>query len=177
MIPIKAKGDAKRVTGQRILTSAEGLAILKEKEDKKQKQVEEKQKRKQERENKKKEKEEVAEKKSEEKVKKASSVSNRAPPKRAATTQPKGKKKAKPDSSALTLTSTTSTSTSSAALSVSINTDECCECLGTYEDDMCSGLGEEWVECACGRWMHEKCIDQVVIDAAGKERFCSFCVV
>lgn len=39
-----------------------------------------------------------------------------------------------------------------------------------------TGLGEKWMECPCGRWMHDKCIDQVVSHAVDKERFCSFCV-
>ena len=45
----KDKSSSTRVTGSRVLTSAEGLAILKEKEEKKQKEKEEKDKRKKER--------------------------------------------------------------------------------------------------------------------------------
>ncbi len=62
--------DAKRVAGERVLTSAEGLAKLKEKEDKKLKEAEEKRKQ-EERESKRKQKEELARKKAEEKAKKA----------------------------------------------------------------------------------------------------------
>jgi len=47
----------------------------------------------------------------------------------------------------------------------------------TYEDDVHFGRGEEMVECACGCWIHEKCINKVVLDAEGKEKFCSFCVI
>ena len=61
------------------------------------------------------------------------------------------------------------------AESTTINTGECCKCFETYED-VRFGRGEEWVECAWGRWIHEKCIDKVVLDAEGKEKFCSFCV-
>ena len=50
MTPKRTKENTSRVTGERVLTSTEGLAILKEKQEKKRKQEEEKQKRKEERE-------------------------------------------------------------------------------------------------------------------------------
>jgi len=54
----------------------------------------------------------------------------------------------------------------------------CCECNVSYKDDVCNGSGEDWVRCARKIWMHENCSDKVVIDANGKERFCSYyCVV
>ena len=46
---VEKKSAETRVTGSRILTSAEGLAILREKEEKKQKEKEDKEKRKLER--------------------------------------------------------------------------------------------------------------------------------
>ena len=52
----------------------------------------------------------------------------------------------------------------------------CCEYNVSYEDDVRNGCGEEWIRYACKRWIHEDCIDKVVIDADGKERFCSYCV-
>ena len=60
--PTRSKCNTKRVTGERVLTSAKALAILKEKEEKKLKEAEEKEKRKQERENKKREKEKLTKK-------------------------------------------------------------------------------------------------------------------
>jgi len=53
----------------------------------------------------------------------------------------------------------------------------CYECNVSYEDDVRNGSGEDWVICACKKWIHKNCIDEVVIDADGKERFCSYCVV
>ena len=53
----------------------------------------------------------------------------------------------------------------------------CCECNISYEDDVRSGCGEEWIQCACDRWIHANCIDEVIIGADGSERICSFCVV
>jgi len=50
----------------------------------------------------------------------------------------------------------------------------CCECNVSYEDD---GIGEEWVRCACKRWIHENCIDEVIVDINGEEYFCSFCII
>ena len=50
----------------------------------------------------------------------------------------------------------------------------CCECNVSYEDDVRNGSGEG---CTCKRWIHENCTDKVVIDADGKEHFCSYCVV
>ena len=193
--PKSRKTDAQRVTGARVLTSAQGLAILKEKEDKKKKETEEKEKRKQERVDKKKQREELAKKKAEERAKKAqekNSCSQRKPAKRKSTSQPKGVKLSK-SSTSTSSTSSTSTSTtvspgeppvSSGEPSVSPgepssnSTDtECCECSRTYNEDVRQGTGVEWVQCGCGRWLHEECIDSVIQDADGQERFCSFCVV
>ena len=39
-----------------------------------------------------------------------------------------------------------------------------------------SGLGGEWISCSCGRWLHEECAEDCVIDNNGKERLCSLCL-
>jgi len=73
-----------------------------------------------------------------------------------------------------------SSSTSSAAMAVTQSADlnyQCGECLGTYKDDIDLGNGAEWVQCGCGQWIHEECIDVVVTDEDGNERICSSCVV
>ena len=31
---------------------------------------------------------------------------------------------------------------------------ECCECFGTFEDDIALGNQAEWAMCACGKWLH-----------------------
>lgn len=176
-VPETPKGretGTKRVTGARVLTSAQGLSILKEREEKKKKETEEKEKRKQERIDRKKEKEELAKKKAEEKAKKCQKKisSQRKPTKRKTASQPKGVKVSVSASSKPSTSNTTSgePSTSSAE-------NECCECLRTYNEDIRQGTGVEWVQCSCGRWLHEECIDSILQDADGKERFCSFCVV
>ena len=48
---------------------------------------------------------------------------------------------------------------------------ECeCTCYGAYCQDE-----EEWVRCACNRWLHERCMEEVFLDDQGQERFCPFC--
>ena len=39
---------------------------------------------------------------------------------------------------------------------VTVFTDVCCVCFGSYEDD--AGTDREWLQCRCGRWIHEDCI-------------------
>lgn len=56
----------------------------------------------------------------------------------------------------------------------SINTDECCACFGLYTDDI--GTGREWLECTCGRWIHEDCVENIVYDANGREKLCPLCL-
>ena len=70
----KKKTASTRVTGLRVLTSAEGLAILTEKEEKMKQEKEEKEKRKQERIDKRRKKQELAKKKAEEKAAKSRNV-------------------------------------------------------------------------------------------------------
>ena len=46
-----------------------------------------------------------------------------------------------------------------------------------YSEDVRMGTGAEWVECVCGHWLHEDCIDSIEYNASGKEKLCSFCVI
>lgn len=48
---------------------------------------------------------------------------------------------------------------------------ECAFCFGCYQED-----GTDWVECGCGRWVHEQCMEEVLLDSNGDERFCPFCL-
>lgn len=48
---------------------------------------------------------------------------------------------------------------------------ECAFCFRSYQED-----GAEWVECGCGRWVHDLCMEEVVLDRNGVERFCPFCL-
>ena len=57
-----------------------------------------------------------------------------------------------------------------------IDTEECCACFGQYSDDIESG--REWLECACGRWVHEDCVENIVYDtnAVSIVSFCNLIV-
>ena len=54
---------------------------------------------------------------------------------------------------------------------------QCSECFGTYKEDIDLGNGAEWVQCGCGQWIHEDCIDKSVTGEDGIERMCCNCVV
>ena len=54
------------------------------------------------------------------------------------------------------------------------STEENCECpfcCGSFCQD-----GEEWVRCACSRWVHKQCVEEIFRDVNGEERFCPFCL-
>ena len=57
-----------------------------------------------------------------------------------------------------------------------IDTNECCICFRTFDEDFIEETGLDWVECVCGRWLHEECISyNIVTDANGRELLCPFC--
>lgn len=228
----KNKETAVRISGARVLTSDKCASILKEREEKKQKEKEEKEKRKLLRDQKKKQREEelmkkkatiaerkatiaekraaaaerkkaTAEKKAAAAEKKAAAEKRSAPVVRRATTAGKSvsdaienaeisteseESRKRPGSSYVLrakrprceVVQDCDEPSSSAASSVSGNTREndktvwqCSICFEQYyeEDD------EDWVQCGCGRWTHESCISDVVMDASGKELFCPYCSV
>ena len=56
---------------------------------------------------------------------------------------------------------------------------ECCQCGGTYEEDILAASGEEWVQCVCGSWVHEVYIYDVKFEKNEKELYfvlCDVCV-
>ena len=187
----KKKAAETRVTGSRVLTSAEGLAMLREKEEKKQKEKEEKEKRKQERLKKKKEKDDLAKKKAEEKAKKVAEK-GKAPSRQKRVSRSKslpstdsqiidgpGSSVSTTESSTVTDRSEPSDSTTGSTVSQFCPDDdyECSECLGTYSEDIVIGNGAEWIQCGCGQWIHEDCIVNTMIGSDGTERMCSNCVL
>ena len=46
-----------------------------------------------------------------------------------------------------------------------------------YQEDQLESNGLEWVQCVCGRWLHEECICDIDVDDWGRELFCPFCAV
>ena len=61
-------------------------------------------------------------------------------------------------------------------MTTSPNVDEnvCCVCFSMYLEDK---EDDDWVQCACSRWLHEGCITEVIIDISGKELFRPFCAL
>ena len=184
----KKKAASTRVTGLRVLTSAEGLAILTEKEQKKKQEKEDKEKRKQERLDKRREKQELAKKKAEEKARNK----GKNPPKRYKRKQLNNSsvEQASTSQDTASMTETLHEETSSITLpgcdlsssGVTAAPDfdldyQCSEYFGTYKEDIDLGNGAEWVQCECGQWIHEDCIDESVTGEDGKERMCSNYVV
>ena len=43
-----------------------------------------------------------------------------------------------------------------------IDVNRCCASFGMYADD--AGIGREWLQCRCSRWIHEDCIDDDDVD-------------
>ena len=184
----------------RLLTSADSLQMLEEKEKKKQEQLEEKERKKREREEKKRLKAEEMKKKTQERERKAAERERKRQEKamekekksRASNVRTRGKRTT--SSNSVTSTSLLPNTTTSASASYShteprfsrnetscespvIDPNICCMCFVTYEDDVLEGVGASWISCACGRWLHEDCAeDQIIIDDDGKERNCSFCL-
>jgi len=37
-------------------------------------------------------------------------------------------------------------------------------CFVSYEDDVLEGAGTEWIFCKCSRWLHEDCVEDVVME-------------
>ena len=57
-----------------------------------------------------------------------------------------------------------------------IDANVCFMCFVTFEEDTIEGTGAEWLPCPCGRWLHEDCAENCMVDSDGKERYCPFCV-
>ena len=47
------------------------------------------------------------------------------------------------------------------------------ECSFCYEP-LCKD-GKEWIECDCGHWVHEQCLEDIIIHE-GEEQFCPSCI-
>ena len=54
--------------------------------------------------------------------------------------------------------------------------DACCMCFGTYEDNVLKAAGAQWIYCKCGKWIHEDCVEESVVDKDGDQRHSTFCV-
>ena len=189
----------------KLLTSGECLKMLQEKEDKKKRQLEEREQKRKEREEKKKIREEEAEKKKQEKERKAQERAEKAkqkskgsaghsknPRKRNDSETPRTSSKRKKSSEAVDVdavaeannpslskeinNTTESTGSTLGTVNDSIDVNVCCMCFETYENDVLEGNRAEWIDCACGRWLHLDCAEDHVVDSNGKELYCPYCL-
>ena len=168
----------KRVPQARLLTSADALAQVEEKERKKKLALEEKERKKTEREEKKRQREEEQKRKAEERQRKAETKANKvkeAAEKRKEKAKGAGKRKVSNEATDIPMPPKKRVCKLSQMESddPEINTDMCCVCSILYSEDR---TGKEWIECACGRWLHEECGEDCILDSNGRERFCPICL-
>ena len=57
-------------------------------------------------------------------------------------------------------------------LNPGIDPNVCCMCFGNYEEDVLDGCGADWIDCACGRWLHVDCAEDCITDCHGNSRYC-----
>ena len=46
----------------------------------------------------------------------------------------------------------------------------CPICSSMYSFDVEEGNGREWIQCACGVWLHDDCIPEVIVEAIIQEK-------
>ena len=57
-----------------------------------------------------------------------------------------------------------------------IDTDRCCMCFASWQDSI---IKRDGFFCLCGQWLHEDCVEDVLQDQDGNQRFCirpHFCI-
>ena len=81
-----------------------------------------------------------------------------------------------PDVSNNIATDPRSSSTLDEVFNTSIDSNVCFICFGNYEDDLIDGYGADWIDCACGRWLHVDCADECVTDCHGNKHYYPYCV-
>ena len=189
-----APSQSRAITGARVLTSDQCLALIQEKELKKKKQEEEKENRKKIREEKRKQKEEEKQKKAEEKAKREQEKIRKAAEKeaekarRAEASKRKAQERREAEASKRAKSSEQSGGESSSRstrlrarqpavpqLDPLVRSDVCCVCNQSYEEDMELGGGVKWVQCACLRWLHEDCVIGSSVASNGHVQLCPFC--
>ena len=194
--PSAASAKTRAVTGARVLTSATCLAIIKEKEMKKQREMEEKEERKKRREEKKRQREDEKRKKAEERALKAKEKIRKAKEREQRAHKAMEQSRKRADLELQSCSQSTNRDTDPAQSSTAqhprgkrcsaakrarlednISSDSCCVCFQAFAEDVEEGTGAEWVQCTCTRWLHEDCILDSIIDSSGKERLCPFCTM
>ena len=176
-----------KISEARVLTSAECLELLQEKQERKRRDKEEKEQRKLTRELNKKRKEEEQRKKVQERAKKAAqrqAEKEKKEAEKAMKQVEKIAKKSKQQSTSVSRKRPTVTDDPGQDHSIRqkypklspehIDPNQCCACFGLFEDDI--GMGSEWLQCSCTRWIHEECVEDVVRNENGEEKLCPLCL-
>jgi len=180
----KQTTSTRAITTARVLTSNECYNVIKEKEMKKKAEEEEKQKRKREREEKRKIVLETKQKKAEEKARKLAEKARATETRRkeknvqkqTTTTSTESHKAVPKPTSHLGKRSLASNNRKIKKVHFAEtevdydNETQCCVCFDDYVE------GDEWVQCTCGRWLHEDCIIEVIEDSNGLPRLCPYCI-
>ena len=156
----------------RLLTSAECLKMLQEKEDKKKQQLEEKERKRKEREHKKILREQETQRKKEEKARKAQKKVDKAAMQKSSGQAKRNIQATRQNPNKRLKANSNVQATEDDEIDVNV----CCMCFGSYEDDVREGFGAEWMKCPCGRWLHVECIEDSIVDSSGQSRFCPYCV-
>ena len=160
--PLKKKMVAPR-TDCRVLTSAESLSMIEEKEQQKKQEEEKREERKREREKRKLEKEAEKKKREEEREKKAAERKRKNKEKEELKVQKAKEKELKKGHKFKTQTGKQPI-VERGVQNNEISSSECAICFGTYDEDMSDGiLTQAWIECPlqdCAKWMHEDCVEK-----------------
>ena len=182
-ITVKAKktpvvsSDTRAITGARVLTSVECLAIIKnemkkrqDKEERRRKQREEKHRKWEEE---KQQWEEEKRKKAEQKRQKAEKRIQREAEKAKKVVSHTGKQGQSVQGTHEGVDRRGRTPAKRSRLEdETIFTDKCCVCYQAFQKEIELGAGTEWVQCVCTYWLHEDCIVDCILDCSGKEKLC-----
>lgn len=183
-------GDKGKKTRARVLTRAEILAELEEKAEKKKREAKEKEKRKEERQRKKKLNEDKKRQKAEERAKKEKEKAAKKARQEKEKAEKKSKKaeekskKAEEQSRQMAKRARKRSVTNIdpqeenvrtkkarlGDIQSNIDSNTCCACSGDYADD--TGTGREWLQCQCGRWIHEDCVEECMSESV----ICPLCL-
>ena len=183
-------GDKGKKTRARVLTRAEILTELEEKAEKKKREAKEKEKRKEERQRKKKLNEDKKRQKAEERAKKEKEKAAKKARQEKEKAEKKSKKaeekskKAEEQSRQMAKRARKRSVTNIdpqeenvrtkkarlGDIQSNIDSNTCCACFGDYADD--TGTGREWLQCQCGRWIHEDCVEECMSESV----ICPLCL-
>lgn len=194
--PVSLQPERQNTGRARVLTSADCLKMLEDKEQKKRQEAEEKERKKIEREKKKKERELVQKQKREErerrKQQKLEAAANKPSSSRRGRGRPTKKSKDPTASNSGAVSNPTAEDTDTDITQPPASKKGCGQPASTgdsdadadelteYICDFCNGVfgehDQDWLKCGCGQWVHEVCIEDIYQDSLGNDVFCPLCI-